>query len=119
MKRENSIGTLEKDVFEGDLSFSRLEYLPVAVASMRGQEVTDSIEAYAKIADIIEKGEPMRDVEIGDENASMSFVREEGQNTVMVTIKKDGKMLQLPYDAEELAVAIRFITAENSTGTNE
>lgn len=114
MKREVSIGSLDKDVYEGDLTVSRFEYLPVATASIKNHDATDAIEAFESVAEIIEKGESMRDVMLGDDKGSVSFVREDGQKTVMVTVKKGDAVIQLPYDIDELAVAIRFITAENS-----
>lgn len=119
MKREVSISSLDRDVYESDLAVTRFEYLPVVTVSIKGRGVTAPVEDFDNLASTIEKGEVMRDVMLGDENSSVSFVREDGQKKVMVTMKKGDNVIQLPYDVDELAVAFRFITAENSLSGSE
>lgn len=119
MKRSVSISNKNKKAFDLDLEVSRLEYLPMVTLKIRDISVFDGIEQFMDLINIIESGENMRDVRIGDDNVSMSFVRQSEDSTVEVTIKKMDVTIVQKYDVDELAVALRFITAENSSPSGE
>lgn len=114
MRRSVFISNLDKDAFEKDLEVSRMEYLPVVTCKIDTFSVTDSIESFVDLLGTIEKGEAMRDVVIGDENASIGFVRNDGDSMVEVTMKKQGQTIVQKYDIDELDIALRFITDNNA-----
>ncbi len=118
MRRSVSISNLNRDSFGMDLEVFRFEYLPVATMKIDDVVVSDRIESFMEVAAEIEKGGNMRDVRLGDDNVFMSFVRQDGDNVVEVTMKNMDDTIIQKYDAEELAIAIRFIT-ENSSSLTE
>lgn len=106
---------------ESVLKVVRIEYLPVASIQMENLEVdaTDDLDVFRTALNLLDNGGDMRQVTIGDDINSIAFDREDGSDSINITVTHgSGTKFTDIYDVEELAVALRFITMNDESSEN-